>query len=475
MSSAITSAPAWQQQRALLLHGAFKALAGSMEYEGANLVDGLRGIASRLDGIAIEGGRILRLSYSAAKNNWYRWIDGECTPASLICHYKAAQQKVPAALISDWQRRCSMPTGGRDKHGGGNISAVYARMASDWADGQEIPGLGTWQNWWSDTYPDLSVPAIAPDFPHCERVMRRYVPARALTKAGNIGAAAGRKHLPYVSIDYSKLRKCELFTLDDVRLDLVALDESTGRAVTVVCYIIMEVASRSIVAFVAKPSGTLISADVDELIVRALQTPGYGIGDGYTTHIKFERGTIACSDATQAKLEGFSEGGIRVHRTGMNGGIRWTGAAADRASGNAAGKAVIESFNRTLHGLLQHLPGQRGNNAGNQPANLGIELPDAKDALRTTNSTLVAEAERLYAASLAAVKAGADVRLKLPILTFREVRAKIADAIKTYNTTPGRAFQGHGQRMEAEIAPGVWSPVDSAACDDDDQPTTNNQ
>lgn len=463
----ITSAPAWQQTRALLLHGRFKALAAASA-AGEKLSAGWVRVAAELDGMDLGDGKTLRASANMIRDNWYRWLDGGRSPSALSMDYSAGKRSVPSELILEWHRRLAARTGGRNSRGTTNVAAIFSKLAHDWKCGVEIPGLGTWQEWWAKTQPDLPMPPVPPRFPFDERTMRRHGLNPALAKSANVGAAAGKKHMAYVQLDYGNLLKCQLYTFDDTRADLVALDEATGKVVDVKLYIAMEVASRSIPAFVLRAGDTGIRAeDVDELVVRALQADGFGIGDGYTTHLLFERGNIACSEACQAKLEGFSDGGIKVIRTSMNQGIRWTGEAADRASGNWMGKAIIESFMQVLHSLLLHLPGQRGNSRENQPHSLGIELPEMKDASSSTRLDAVAMTEQLHQIRMAAMAAGQDVKVKIPILTLGQLRAEIVKALDRYHNEPGRALQGHGQFLEAEIAPGVWAPLETPATSQD--------
>lgn len=336
---------------------------------------------------------------------------------------------------------------------------IYKKIKQIWKAGGTLPGVGTWQEWWAVTHPQLALPSTPPDFPWSYRTIVRKMPPKAISRMGNLGNAAALKHLPTMDRDYSKLRKCELYTLDDVQLDFVCIDELTGRVVKMIAYLLMEVASRCIVAFVCKPEDAIKAEDVDELLARGLQAPGFGLGVGYTSHIWFERGTIACSEAAQKVLEAFSDGALKIHRTSMDGGVRWIGAAADKASGHSAGKAVIESFNRNLHRLLGHLPGQRGNNFGNAPANLGFGDSKAKDASRSSKTTLTAEAERLAQFKLTAMAAGIDAKLKLPLLTSSQGVAAVAEAVKAHNSARGHTMQGFHQITEAEVAPGVWREV----------------
>lgn len=469
MSRDITNVPAWQRERALILHREFLSLERSVA-AGVGTTAALQLISESLRDRTIivrdhQGNEIDRKPLRASVGNLWtllrKWRAGGRVVETLLPAYRSAgdNRPVPDLLKAEIQRRATNQRGGRDKHGRSNDAAVYRWLCDDWKAGKALPGVGTWQDWWmSDPRTrHLPMPSAAPDFPWTERTVRRHSGNRALKALGNIGAAAANKHLPSLTLDYSKLRKCELYTLDDVRLDISALDDATGNVVEVVAYILMEVASRSIVAVMVKPAGHVKAEDVDELLARGLQTPGYGIGVGYVTHIKFERGTVACSEAAQAILEGGSGGRIQVHRTSMDGGTRWAGSAADRASGHAAGKAVIESFNRQLHGRLNHLPGQRGNNAANSPANLGME--DRSAISGSKRDSIVRQAETLGAIRAAAIASGDRPKIELPFLLFSQVRAEVEAAVAAHNADPGHNYQGHGTRTVAEIAPGVWATI----------------
>jgi hypothetical protein len=162
----------------------------------------------------------------------------------------------------------------------------------------------------------------------------------------------------------------------------------------------------------------------------------FGIGDGYQTHILFERGSVACSEATQRSLEGLSGDGIKVHRTGIDSRIRWAGQNKDDACGNPYGKGCIESFNRTLHLMLNNLPGQRGNSYQNQPQNL--------------------EATIRHTETLTAIERKTGVKLEKQLLNIWEVSTCMRVAIDHYNHEQGHEFSGHGEVCQTEVQPGVW-------------------
>lgn len=455
--------PSWQRQRVSLIDAEFRTLAAAIDHEAAPLVAGLTAIESRLQGKMLDGGkRQMKASLKTLTRLWYAWTAAGRKSNALLPDYTSTNHNhiLPDLLTNYIQKLASNNTGARDKHQNGLEAAqIHKKIKQIWQAGGTLPGVGTWQEWWAVTHPHLALPTTPPDFPWSYRTIVRKMPPKAISRMGNLGHAAAIKHLPTMDRDYSKLRKCELYTLDDVQLDFVCIDELTGRVVKMIAYILMEVASRCIVAFVCKPEDAIKAEDVDELLARGLQAPGFGVGGGYTSHIWFERGTIACSEAAQKVLEAFSDGALKIHRTSMDGGVRWIGAAADKASGHSAGKAVIESFNRNLHRLLGHVPGQRGNNFGNAPANLGFGDSKAKDPSRSSKDTITSEAERLAHFKLTAMAAGIDAKLKLPLLTSSQGAAAVAEAVKAHNAARGHTMQGFHQITEAEVAPGVWREV----------------
>lgn len=456
--------PRWQVERACILHREFRDLALMLECEGLPLTGLLAELAARLAGTPLDGGRrVLRASTGTLVRMWYVWDGAGRKAAALIPDYKtpAHIRHMPDELCAEIQKIASAQTGGRDKHGNGIEGAtIRKQLARKWQAGEPLPGVGTWREFWQRTQPGTPLPAVAPDFPWSTKTVVRKMGGKAVRAMGNRGRAAANKHLPTMERDYSKLRKCEYFTLDDARADLVAIDELTGRVVDVRLYLFMEVSSRQIVSFLCKPKQAIRAEDVDELVAHSLQTDGFGIGTNYTSHIWFERGTTACSEAAQAVLEAGSEGRIKVHRTGMDGGTRWIGSARDKSSGHANGKAVIESFIRNLHRRLIHLPGQRGNTYANQPANLGVGEAEVKNPhKRDENGTIKAEAERLAQFKLTAMAAGAGADLKLPLLTISALQREIAAALKGHNTDRHHGMQGFHTVTEAEVGPGVWRQV----------------
>ena len=455
--------PRWQVERACLLHSKFLDLALMIDCEGLHLTKLLVELSESLHGRVLASGHRLKSSPGTLTRLWYRWDNGGRNAQALMSYYRPPThvKKLPEDLAVEIQRLASAETGGRDKHGNGIEGAgLHKDLTRRWKSGESLPGIGTWREFWARTQPGIRPPALAPDFPWSVKTVLRHMGTRAVRTFGNRGRAAATKFMPTMQRDYSKLRKCEYYTLDDAVVDLFAIDVD-GRVVRCCLYLLMEVSSRNIIAFVCKPVKKICAEDVSELLCHGLQADGYGIGVDYVTHIFFEQGTTACSEYKQAIFEGVSGGRIKIHRTGMQSSTRWIGSARDKSSGKANSKAVIESFIRNLHRRLLTLPGQVGNMYQNMPANAGIGDEKVKDPSKRKKPdlSLAATSELLAQFKLTAMAAGVDAEIKLPVLMLAELQCEVAKALREFSTTRGHGMQGFHSITEAEIATGVWRQV----------------
>ncbi len=468
----IEQVPAWQQEKSMVIHRRFMELerrAKTGEKVKAIVAEIADDLADRTLIVRDPAGAVLEEKpfRASEKNLWTllaKWREGGRCPEALVPGYKSAgsHRPMPTTLKAEIQRRATNNLAGHDSKGRAIMAGVYKDLCKEWMAGKFIQGLGTWQDFWREDprTKGLPLPPVAPEFPWCERTFRRHCGSRALRDRGNRGDAAGKKHLPHVQINYAHLRKCELYTLDDKRIDHACIDDA-GNPVECFAYLLMEVASRSIVAVTLKPGSgdkRLHAEDVDELLARGLSTPGFGIGVGYTTHIKFERGDLACTEHAQMILESGSGGGIKVHRTSMDGDVVWAGTAADKQSGHWAGKAVIESFMRNLDNRLQSLPGARGNHYQNSPANLGFE--DRHSV--TKRDTLTKQAKDLGLIRADALRRGEKSKIILPFLLFSQLSSAVMQAVRDHNESRGHGFQGFSSVAELEVAPGVWMEVEGS-------------
>jgi hypothetical protein len=458
--------PEWQRERAERLDAICREIEGTPKRGRLAVME--RAIEQYSGGRLANGARdpkVLRLSGPTLRRALSQWRNnGRTAQAFELGYTTTSRREVPRDLIFEWQKRLTTP--GTTHAGHKSAATVYKQLKEDWKAGFSIAGLGTWQEWSQaqqrpqpgtltppngcagDSVHDTRAGSARytgriPEFPFSYEAMLRYRPDVATAALGNLGIAAARDALSRLTRDSSGLRLCEVYVLDDVKADLVVLDDWSGslRLIEPTMYFMMEVGCRFIAGFVTRGTDAILQADVDALIAHVLGD--MGIGNGYPTHILFERGMVACSEARQRFLEGMFPGRIFIHRTGMNGGAAYPGAYVDKASGKPCSKGMIEAFMRKLHLRLSALPGQTGSN---QRVN-GTSAPAEMDARKR-------EAE-----TLAAIEQRTGMKLETPVLRLSQFAELVRLAISDYNDDPDHGCQGFHQQLQMETAPGVWEDV----------------
>jgi hypothetical protein len=422
----------------LTIFGAIDAAVAAGEAKGA-VIKRLAALHNRELVAAINGQSFeLKLSAKTLERLYYAH---QAQPGTwtLVRKYGTPSLSIPDELVAEIRRRCT--GGGADgrQASAPTVSSVVRNLLKEWDQGAPIKGLGTWQEWWQTNHPAEPMPARAPKFPFHPSTLYRYAPRKksALSAAGNIGLAAALDHLMSVERDSSRLRPGEVYVADDVRLDLICMCSMTRRRVEVRAYVMMDWATRRVVAYTMRAGNALNADDVRALIARGLSVGGIR-PLGETTHIFLERGTCVLSAEDAAHLELLTNHRIKVHQTGMISAERWKGAGKDKPVGNFRGKAVLESFFRRLHIALGGLPGQRGNRYEAMPRNLDM---DGHNSRSRTKDSLTAYAERL--AELEHHYQG-RLRLELPLLWDSQLEQHFAQAIKDLNATRGHGMQGFG-------------------------------
>lgn len=375
-------------------------------------------------------GRKLRLSAANLRRYYTAWQKGYRDPSHFVLCYKKTEPKIERELITEWQRRMV-------ENGKQCARQVYREMEEDWKRGDDIPGLGTWQFWWRRNHKDHPLPDIAPRFPVSYTTLLRNKPNNVIMAMAADGIAAARQLLVKIDRDYSTIRPAELYILDDVKCDVAVIDDVNGTNATVepTIYFMMDAASRFIPGYVTRGAASILGADVDALIAHVLST--MGIGRNYATHILFERGTVACTEARKKYLEGLFKDRLFIHRTGLASGKTTAGEFQDRAIGKPYSKGVIEAFNRKLHIRLSRLPGQTGNSYQNRPGHLQKRIEHAE--------------------TLAYLRSNLGVNLEsTPLLTMTQFSFVLREAINDYNNSRDHDMTGFHRVVQVETAPGVW-------------------
>ena len=453
----LTKTAAWQRERALVLQNVCQQVKAQVEQK-VTLKKAMQNACKLFAGTLLGSTgneKPLKLSVSTLRRLYKEWQENGESIDAFNLNYVAGKEKVPSELVHEYQRLASLS-------GQRKTSVAYKDLVKRWRNSEDVPGLGTWPEWYSAKYPGLPMPPAAPEFPYSSRTMYRYQPKKTLRALGNKGIAAFRRESVHIDRTTADLRPCELFVMDDKRVDMLVIDDLTGKACDVCVYIMMEVASRRIAGYSARAAGAMNSSDVDALIARVLEREGYG--DGYTTHILLERGTVAMSPAAQQLIEAVTDGGVKIHRTSIDEGMRALGFAPDQPSGHWMGKGLIESFNSRLDLLLMHLPGQRGNKFENQPANLAggqrrkVQRKGQKDEF---TETVISGGEAAEAEALASIEMASGRRLGLDcgLMWMSQFNSAFYSIIQEFNASREHGCEGFGTVTQAETAPGIWEDV----------------
>ncbi|AHF94202.1 hypothetical protein OPIT5_08240 [Opitutaceae bacterium TAV5] len=345
---------------------------------------GQRDFVAQVHALAAGYRHIRGLSATRLLAKYYAFIEAGGNWRVLVKNYKSPS-KQPAEFVSFLQ--------GLIEQNHRSVSAAIDKLLEIlWPEGAEIPGYGTWQNWFARTYPDQAVPARFPRvYPAgwTRENLRRYAPSRAHRKMFQQGLAAAHAHLPKIIRDTSRLKPMEWIVIDDFQLDCYCAfpgDPELGykpQVAPVGGILAMDVASRKVLARiigplitrkVKQPDGTekevrfnVRSVHAQALLYQVFET--HGIPD-YPVTIICENKTATILPAVELMLSSISENRIRVHRTSLiehktlpNGFVERGGAPWE--------KGWIESGFNARWNLMGDMKGYKGSNERlNGPANM---------------------------------------------------------------------------------------------------------
>jgi hypothetical protein len=439
MSLSLGDYPKWQQERALKLHEICGWIDGQKETLG--LMGATSEAYTRHKGTLLNNGakgeKLLKLSVPSIYRWYHQWNNSARSPRAFLLDYAGPGKQVPADLITEFRRLCTLKG---QQYG----TQAYKTLVTIWRAGGHVKGLGTYQEWWEleqiareqRGLKRHECPHAAPDFPFGYRALQNYAPSRAARKLGNFGIARAKEELDRITRDSSELRPCEVFVLDDKRADQWVLDNVSGlwTPIQPTLYFMMEVGSRYICSVVLRGASRILQKDVDAVLGHGLRT--MGIGNGYATHILFEKGSVACTPGKKLLLEGLFPSRLFVHSTGMIEGSSYAGAFLDKASGKPTSKGMIEAFMRKVDIAYSQLPGQSGNRYQNQPAEL--------------------EARINAAGALANIEKRTGAPMEMPLLTLTQYGMLVNKLTRAYNADRDHGCQGFHQILQIEQKPGEW-------------------
>lgn len=414
--------PEWQRQRAQRLDQICQFIESLIPTEGK--MEALKKASVQFSGIELPNGvsstKRLRLSAKNLYRLYALWLAHDKKHTAFTLHYSGGRtNRLPDELTADWRRRLT-------NRGKQSASQIYKEIIRDWEHGRAIPGLGTWRDYWQHRHADKPVPHKAPDFPFSYGVLMKFSPAKVTRALGNFGLVAARDSIRHITRDSSLLRPAEVLTLDDKDGDQKVIDDVYGtRAICKpTMYFLMDIGPRYIISFIIRPTKAL-ACDVDELIAEGLRV--YGRSNGYATHILFERGTTACSQAREEYFNALFPHQLFIHRTGMIQGYAYAGQWKENSTGKPCSKGMIEAFNGKLDILLQALPGKDGR----------------------THLTKHTE-------DLIAIEQLTGMKLDTPLLRLSQFAMIVRRAVELYNADHRHDMQGFHKIDQIETAPGIW-------------------
>lgn len=334
------------------------------------------------------------------------------------------------------------------------IDEVYAA----WYAGAEIPGYGTWREWWArrPEFAERPLPADCPsDLPAgwSRGNLRTYQPHRTETALARRGIAAAIATIPTCISTREGLRPFEYLVFDDAETDFLIVHPQTAQVCKLEGLFCKDVATDVWLRFGLRPGlkrddGTqesLKRQDMLELAVQMLTT--YGYPRDYASTWIVERGTATISPDDAKAIYDATDGHVVIAPTGMIGGKVLSEGYADKSVGNFRAKSWIESGFNLLWNKLDHVRGQKGSHYAAKPMDLETRTKAAIDIMR---------AGKLLPA---------DVMLQehLPYQDLRESFHSINDALKKINSRCEHRCEGFRKVVKwrfADFGIAEWQPYE---------------
>lgn len=323
--------------------------------------------------------------------------------------------------------------------------AARDRLINDfWFAGKEVPGYGTFAQFWSKTQCDKPIPRALRDVPPFVPEGWSYSRIAAIIRKVSARDSAVRMltahsfhatHSSWTQLlrDKSKLKPMQLVTFDDVELDIQCLFKVKNKfqVCTAQAVMALDVATGMIVGHGVRPiykdedshkKRYLTRNEVNAVFLNMLHT--HGLPANYKMHLLLENAAATFNKNDRALLETMFPGNFEIENTRM----------ADRrllkngfceSHGLPYQKGWIEAAFRPLHTRLAHLPGTTG-------MRYDMRREDHEDKVKYALS-VIEKAE----------KKGIEIeRLKFPVLTEDEFLPILDRIVKIFNARTNHKLQG---------------------------------
>lgn len=302
------------------------------------------------------------LAYRKQGSDWRTLIDN-------ALENKPCEQ-LPEAFLAEVQRRVD----GQQR----SVERALKSLRTDWTLGREIPGYGTWRDWWRLKFPHRSLPSSAPGHPKgwSTRNLRRKLDASKFRRiAQTEGLTAAKSHRPRMKHTRVGVKVGTIIQWDDVEHDFFVNDFQHKQAARPLELFAHDYASAYKTFYgmrtkIKDDQGYVkkLSGDMMRLVVA-----GHYYLHGYhpegTRNIA-EHGTACFNDDMMRALHEASGGLITLEESGFDGRAAHAGLYHGRPRGQPGHKASLESSNNLAHNATSHFPGQTGRNVERRPEGL---------------------------------------------------------------------------------------------------------
>jgi hypothetical protein len=301
--------------------------------------------------------------YRRANGDWRVLIDRalEWQPAD----------KLPEAFLREVQKRAD------DNQR--SVESALKVLRADWTLGKEIPGYGTWRDWWRRTKPHRSLPAHPPGHPPgwSARNLRRKLDASKFRAVAQKQGLTPAKHFrPGLKQSRIGCPVGHIIQFDDLEHDFFVNDFGHSQAVRPLELFAHDYASAFKTFWGAKPKWIdeegftkKLTGDMMRLVVAGhFYTHGYLPDVG--TICVVEHGTACMGEEMKRVLYDATGGMITVSESGFDGRAPHAGLYHGRPRGMPGHKASLESSNNLAHNRTGHLIGQTGPSVARRPENL---------------------------------------------------------------------------------------------------------
>lgn len=332
---------------------------------------------------------------------YYKWQEGGWR--LLARNFTNGSEPLPTAFVL--HLRALMEKNAR------SMKQAMNQIKRDWVAGEDVPGYGTWQQWFLTEYPDRDLPAACPGTPRGWGKSNLYAlqPVKVQRALATRGLAHAKALLASMVRDTSSLLPLQLVVIDDFEIDQMCYVPEARGIVRMAGVAAMDVATRRIIGLILKPrlpgsegqKQSITRAEVRFLlhnVLRDFGVPAHGM-------------TILCENAAAAvtaELEttflNLFGGKVAVARTGMidravlEHGFKETG-------GKPWLKGWIESFFNLMHNVAAgELPGQKGANYLVAPGDLKEKLRAMERLIGTGPRDAQLSAEQLARACITFAK-----------------------------------------------------------------------